>query len=209
MHVQLPFILVVCSLQLVNSYGELSDDLSKTKQHAVVNDQSAIKRRHISMFDFIGEVYTKLNELQKKIEALSGKSSIESCPDGWLNHGNSCYFFSRGKATWFDSLIECKERHAYLAEINSDSENDFLKGKVDALKDHFWIGGTDIFKENHWIWITSQTLITTSQFSDWRGIQPDNAGNRENCMDLRDHIPGWNDYVCDDKQRFICEKNLK
>ena len=73
---------------------------------------------------------------------------------------------------------------------------------------NFWIGGTDIIVENHWVWVTSRTRITTL-FSKWAYGQPDDYGRGEHCMDLRYQFSGWNDNHCEIAQKYICELELK
>ena len=75
---------------------------------------------------------------------------------------------------------------------------------------NFWVGGTDLLKENHWIWVRSQTWMTTSVFSDWQRNEPNNRDGSEHCIALRASASGqWNDAECHTSVRFICERELK
>ncbi|XP_052274150.1 perlucin-like protein [Dreissena polymorpha] len=51
-----------------------------------------------------------------------------ACPDGFVKFQQSCYHFSHDQETWFDAASACQTvfNKAYLAEIDSQAENQFL-----------------------------------------------------------------------------------
>ena len=56
-----------------------------------------------------------------------------TCPDGWDLFQNSCYFFSarNNKPNRFTkALSACQEMDAYLVEIESKAEDDFIIEKA-------------------------------------------------------------------------------
>ena len=78
-----------------------------------------------------------------------------------------------------------------------------------SFSDSFWVGGTDLVKENLWMWATSQRRITSSRFSDWERNQPDNYRGKEHCMEIYIKTDKWNDRACHDWKKFICERDSK
>lgn len=76
------------------------------------------------------------------------------------------------------------------------------------LSGRFWLGGTDLIIENHWMWVADQTKITTSLFSNWYRTQPDNGNGNEHCMEIQE-TGSWNDINCRDTRKYICERNVK
>ena len=68
----------------------------------------------------------------------------------------------------------------------------------------FWVGASDLITETEWLWLPSQTLIST--FTDWASKEPDNAGGNQHCMalDMHDHMK-WRDENCEEKRNYICQ----
>lgn len=69
-----------------------------------------------------------------------------------------------------------------------------------------WIGGSDQQVEGVFFWIDSGKNFT---FTNWHGIQPDNAGNNEHCVEMFARSGKWNDRPCSHSTLFVCEKNIQ
>ena len=79
-----------------------------------------------------------------------------------------------------------------------------LKCTIFRHTETFWVGGSDILKEQHWIWMTSKTDFATGVIKWLTGCS--NAPNREkNCMMLQGNH--WCDTKCTGTFRFVCEMN--
>nr|ANG56318.1 C-type lectin [Meretrix meretrix] len=135
--------------------------------------------------------------------------AFSACPTGWKHHAGKCYKFSTGKQNWVDARSMCKFHNSDLIEIETDTEQHWvrqqaLKFNHTDLDDGFWIGGTDWGNEGTWIWEPSQTPIS---YIVWGQGQPNNRNNSENClasMKYFDYI--WSDEFCDwDRLQYICE----
>uniref|UniRef100_A0A672K364 CD209 antigen-like protein C n=1 Tax=Sinocyclocheilus grahami TaxID=75366 RepID=A0A672K364_SINGR len=121
--------------------------------------------------------------------------------DGWTYYQSSLYFISSETKSWTESRRYCTERAADLIIINNREEQDFVKNISGVAK--VWIGLTDIEVEGRWKWVDGSTL--TSRF--WASGQPNNyKGKEEDCALI--HSPGWADFPCNDKHKWICEKSV-
>ncbi|XP_060556473.1 perlucin-like protein [Ruditapes philippinarum] len=128
------------------------------------------------------------------------------CRSGWVTHGSSCYHFSHDTEPWTGAQHFCREMKGQLVEINDVNENAFIKAQVKLRKQTFWIGLTDVEEEGTWMWMNSQTLLTSDSFTNWAPGQPDNALDNENCACF--YMPLnflWNDCRCHDNYYYICE----
>ncbi|XP_048729451.1 perlucin-like protein isoform X2 [Ostrea edulis] len=145
------------------------------------------------------------------VGALAQPSS-QNCAHGWLKRGSSCYLYvTHVDNDWTESEYFCHMLGAKLVEIESKEENDFLKEHAKTAHQHeqsgFWIGGTDAVVEDTWVWMTSQTEFS---FSDWARNFPDDYDSNEDCAHMWSDVDfSWNDSHCDERMNFICEKQLE
>ncbi|XP_046381272.2 echinoidin-like [Haliotis rufescens] len=132
-----------------------------------------------------------------------------SCPDYWTSYAASCYTLIKNPSTWAGADDICKDFDAFLVEVDTNAENEFL---ISFLKNKklstraVWLGGNDLLSESHWMWSHSQEPVI---FTDWAPTQPDNVANTENCLELAIESRfgfKWNDNVCSARQYFICEQ---
>jgi len=138
-------------------------------------------------------------------------ASGEICPMGWISTITGCYKII-DSFTWTEGEINCKKAGGFLAEINSQEEQDTLwRVYQDSglSLDHVYIGATDVAQEGTWLWVHSGTELT---FTAWYSWEP-NGGTRENCL-IASTIPNgnfkWNDIPCDlryEKSKAICESD--
>ena len=97
---------------------------------------------------------------------------------------------------------------AHLVEIETKTENDFVLTLASKVGDRVWLGGNDMFFEEHWFWVGSKRPIN---YTNWAPGKPDPPGTGaiEDCMDMyytAQGYPGsWNDSPCLAKYNFICE----
>ncbi|XP_062334220.1 macrophage mannose receptor 1-like [Osmerus eperlanus] len=132
--------------------------------------------------------------------------------DGWSRFGCSFYYVSTEQKTWSDSRQDCRGRGADLVIINSLEEQDFLN----KLNKRVWIGLTDTVTEGNFIWVDGTPLTTPTY---WWPSQPDNDANTpgsvgEDCAEIYyspSDVPPprtWNDYKCEFKMFWVCEKGI-
>uniref|UniRef100_A0A8C5QJV6 C-type lectin domain-containing protein n=1 Tax=Leptobrachium leishanense TaxID=445787 RepID=A0A8C5QJV6_9ANUR len=131
-------------------------------------------------------------EIQK--QSNTGRGDV-SCPSSWKCIGKSGYFFSTATVTWDEANTDCSSRQAQLLVLAN-------KGEMDALVPHmdgkpYWIGLKKIV--NNWTWHNG--LIPS--FTSWNPNEPNNAGGRENCVEMKSGL--WNDIDCTIKLAYICK----
>ncbi|XP_033108674.1 uncharacterized protein LOC117110173 [Anneissia japonica] len=91
-------------------------------------------------------------EMQNKTCVVA---SLYSCEEGWDSFDSSCYKFFETSKTWQDARTACLNMAADLVVVRNQEENDFLYNYSRKYQRHFWLGLTDIQKENNFIWIDS------------------------------------------------------
>ncbi|XP_048749438.2 perlucin-like protein [Ostrea edulis] len=129
------------------------------------------------------------------------------CSKGWKRYGQSCYMINKQSLSWSDAVESCRNLSAYLAEIDTKGENDFIQKmlKENNYFDQVWLGGTDKTNETTWIWIFSGSPL---RFKNWMKGEPNDQSGREDCMEMYVKDGGWNDNGCSSSFLSVCEKDL-
>lgn len=130
------------------------------------------------------------------------------CPNGWQKFQDSCYFHGTEKVTWHDAKKKCEDAGGYLAEVQSEPENEFilqLWPKDSAAKYGPWLGASDEGTEGKWIWAKSGEAL---DYTKWLvHTKEPNGGTGENCLHTRQEFD-WNDSSCRNNYSYICEKDI-
>ncbi|KAH3892841.1 C-type lectin domain family 4 member M-like [Dreissena polymorpha] len=132
--------------------------------------------------------------------------TVDGCPSGWTNYGDSCYHFSHDTEQWVDAQVICREFEGYLVEKASSPEQNFLSTETIRRGTLFWIGATDLFIEREWQWMTSHTAINRND-AFWAPGQPDNQNGNDNCAGIRNSDGKWYDERCSVSMHYICERS--
>ncbi|XP_060068001.1 C-type mannose receptor 2-like [Ylistrum balloti] len=133
------------------------------------------------------------------------------CRSGWLRHRDSCYLFSRDRASWGESAAVCNAFKSHLATVSSAEDYAFLKMEVNRYHSNpnrvaYWIDGTDIEAENTWRWTSTGQMIA---YLHWAPYQPNN-GNASNCMCLFGGLSfDMADEHCSTSYNYICQMRYK
>ncbi|BFZ21797.1 hypothetical protein BsWGS_24836 [Bradybaena similaris] len=140
--------------------------------------------------------------------ASAAIQTASGCRPDWVLFQGSCYGFLREQVTWPDAAALCRANGGYLAEINSQAENDFLVSEAQTRKlGNVWLGASDTLQEGTFQWTTSGETIEA--FTNWYPGKPDNYDGAQHCLELREEYKHkWNDYQCLTKNTFVCEANL-
>nr|AZS54111.1 lectin precursor 4 [Ruditapes philippinarum] len=133
---------------------------------------------------------------------------VWSCPNGWITHESSCYHFSHDIETWAGADYMCNKMGGKLLEIETAAENAVLTPIIDSMQRNYWIGLSDVQEEGVWLWMTSNTKLSTTKFSNWLPGEPNNANGNENCAAITHATNGkWNDWHCNGDAFYACEQD--
>ena len=127
---------------------------------------------------------------------------INSCPNGWVQIGHLCYYFSKVKATWSKARSSCRNLNGDLVVPTNSNANKAI-GKVAKGKQmhHPWIGIVRHQDRNFYTILGSKPSYT-----NWKPGEPNNAGGSENCGHIVNEHGQWNDVPCGRSYHFICQK---
>uniref|UniRef100_K1RUR6 Neurocan core protein n=1 Tax=Magallana gigas TaxID=29159 RepID=K1RUR6_MAGGI len=115
--------------------------------------------------------------------------SLNVCGSGWYLYRTHCYTYLDLKKTMADAKDYCASIGAYLVQIDTRDENEWIKRTLQpALKEtcsntyccDTWIGATDQVEENMFQWTNKENVV----FSNWISGQPDDYGGNEDCAAL-------------------------
>ncbi|XP_063435531.1 plasminogen-like [Mytilus trossulus] len=130
---------------------------------------------------------------------------------GWQKFEDSCYSIQYTETTWDEAKVFCQDNlNAYLAEITTAGENDFLmnllpKTTVKGEDIEIWLGANNFKVEGRFIWNNSSAEL---DFTDWGPGEPNS--NNERCLSTHLYGDGklhWNSKPFYTWNFFVCEKS--
>ena len=128
---------------------------------------------------------------------------LEYCPQGWIQHGGSCYVNYVDPRSWLNAEAHCREFGAYQVRIDSFEENDFIARHMIAPDSKGWIGLRGIGNEFRW------SEGSQLQFVNWEGGENKNIGEGYCVQMLTESVTfGWEAISCRDENPYVCEKGL-
>uniref|UniRef100_A0A8C2PSX8 Si:ch73-343l4.8 n=1 Tax=Cyprinus carpio TaxID=7962 RepID=A0A8C2PSX8_CYPCA len=141
----------------------------------------------------INNLTAKKNQLQRDFDSLNKKGPV-------------CFFMSTELKSWSDSRKYCRDRGADLVIINTEEKQRFISSLV---SERVWIGLSDTENEGIMKWVDNSPL----KQGFWLKGEPNNANN-EDCIELNYNrekpgwspLNSWNDMLCSEKIKGICEK---
>merc|ERR1712142_1316180 len=102
------------------------------------------------------------------------------------------------KKNWQDAQQTCQMEGGNLVTVDTSEINNILKSK----KKRIWIGASDLETEETFLWTNGKPL----SYNSWAPGEPNNHGNREDCVEVNFRSPGlWNDRPCHKERKFMCE----
>ncbi|XP_067687491.1 macrophage mannose receptor 1-like [Haliotis asinina] len=147
----------------------------------------------------------------KQVKQITHPPNSFSCPKGWVNYRQYCYFFNEEDKTYTQASEWCISKsgqsNCQLVKIPDANTQGFISSKVQHHGD-YWIGLNDQTHEGTWTWPGETTNATYTQ---WIKGQPDNKQNgNENCVVMYatktpEQNGLWHDFTCDAKFNFICQ----
>ena len=125
----------------------------------------------------------------------------------WKNIDGTEYFLHVGKKSYAEARVYCKNVGGKLMEPKSPQVNAIVQFIVNSLGLRanwwVWIGIHDIHDEKNFVYDSDGKQISWRNFSPG---QPDNYGRREHCVHVWHGKGKWNDYPCEKKLSFACER---
>lgn len=195
--------------ELQKTLKRLENTVDMTKDQSLVNEANTA-----TLIERLAEVVKGQKKLQETVDKTADKvgnlySTVLAkltMEDKWREYAGSYYYFGNGIVHWSEAANTCESLGAYLAEVDSREENDFLVTLVESPLNTnnihvMWLGGTDIDKEGDWVWTHSKRKVT---YTNWGRGEP-NGKRRENCLHTYRGNGEWNDIGCGHKCGFICE----
>uniref|UniRef100_A0A2K6QAL9 C-type lectin domain containing 10A n=1 Tax=Rhinopithecus roxellana TaxID=61622 RepID=A0A2K6QAL9_RHIRO len=163
---------------------------------------------HSEMLLRVQRLMQDLNKLTCQVATLKNNASTERtcCPINWVEHQDSCYWFSHSGMPWAEAEKHCQLEDAHLVVINSREEQNFVQEHLSFA--YTWMGLSDL--EGAWKWVDGTDYETG--FQNWKPGQPDDwqghgLGGGEDCAHF--HPDGrWNDDVCQKPYYWVCEAGL-
>ncbi|XP_062603967.1 C-type lectin domain family 4 member A-like [Saccostrea cucullata] len=129
------------------------------------------------------------------------------CSDGWSPYSGHCYIYNETSLIWNTANDECKRQGAYLLEIETQYENDWIiTSLLFSLCSVTWDINCEVFvggstEKGVFKWECSNNLLT---YQNWYPNEPSDIGTRE-CIFLMPNGQ-WSDGNCEYPRKFICEK---
>ena len=106
----------------------------------------------------------EIDEFSKEYMRKNGKlrAAAPQCKGqlGWVYHKGFCYMFTSYHETFAKAEEECNKIGAYLADVLTEEENNFIKGVLAVInpKDgtDYFLGGVDIDADKKMQWVTGK-----------------------------------------------------
>ncbi|XP_038182924.1 asialoglycoprotein receptor 2 isoform X1 [Arvicola amphibius] len=186
----------------LDSHGS-RDDILTSWGAKLEKKQQDLKAEHATLLLHLKHFPLDLKILTCQLAFLQSNGT-ECCPVNWVDHGGSCYWFSRGGLTWDEADMYCQLENAHLVVINSWDEQKFVAKHIGSF--HTWIGLTD--KDGSWRWADGTDY--RSSYKNWAFSEPNNwegheQGGTEDCAEILTD-GHWNDNLCHQLNRWVCEK---
>ena len=135
---------------------------------------------------------------------VSTRSVLErclgQCPDNWSTFGGHCYKSETSvMENWSGAYSKCLEMGAFLVDISSVEENDFMDSL--NLPGRVWIGISDRAYEGTFLWERTGERAT---YTNWAGGEPnDYPPEGEDCGVIDGKY--WNDVACSGNYKYVCK----
>merc|ERR1712142_1442453 len=153
--------------------------------------------------DGIADVRANYQEMRNQEKRLRHAAQGIPIPEGYKYDEESRRAFKlhNTKKNWQDAQQTCQMEGGNLVTVDTSEINNILKSE----RKRIWIGASDLETEETFLWTNGKPL----SYNSWAPGEPNNHGNREDCVEVNFRSPGlWNDAVCGALRPFMCEIDL-
>ncbi|XP_078050604.1 salivary C-type lectin 2-like [Augochlora pura] len=159
------------------------------------------------------EILADVSELTKNESTETKNNSFPGKSDYFVEKAKWTFKLYKYRKTWNDARKFCVAKGGQLVVLDSAEKQATLrsrlvKAKLNWLKlKALWIGFHDLFEEGSWTTVTDE-LVDAFDYNPWAKDEPNNFNNLQHCAIIwRTNITdGVDDYRCDGKFAFACEK---
>ncbi|BFZ18142.1 hypothetical protein BsWGS_21181 [Bradybaena similaris] len=119
-----------------------------------------------------------------------------------------CLRVSSSSRNYTSARNICTGKGARLYMPNSRERMGLMRYIVNYItQGSTWIGLNDLVTEKVFVWEDGQEVNNSVFPVPWRAGNPDDAGGREDCMEIGSFRDFWyvNDQYCGETARFVCE----
>ena len=158
-------------------------NIIRANQDTIVSENDALRQTIIDM-------QSELTKLQETLTpppttatmTTTTTAFLHSCDDGWKNFQGHCYLLVNRYETFDEATAYCKQRNAYLTEITSDLELEF----VNQLREYYpvLIGAQYSASEGQFVYTRSRQPVPEKY---WSTGELGKRREGENCATLLDY----------------------
>ena len=126
---------------------------------------------------------------------------------GWCNFQGYCYKLEQTPSTFKHAELSCQNQKAYLTDIFSREENNFVAALSSPASAARWIGMTYRWRERSWVWINGNRPFGGG-YRPWAASV--HSGPSRDCAYQKANSFGqeyfWTAGLCNAKKLFVCKK---
>ncbi|XP_046557145.1 C-type lectin domain family 10 member A-like [Haliotis rubra] len=127
----------------------MSEDLTGVVKYAV-------RPLHSSMLSVVEE----MSIIEKKLDSIGVQND---CPQHWKRFQTSCYLHVPEPSSWKIAKFMCKQTGAFLVEIYSQEEAEFVSSIFGNETNKIWTGAK-IGRKGTWFWEGSKSEVPFDEF---------------------------------------------
>ena len=139
--------------------------------------------------------------------ACSSSSPDATCT--CVAHDDHDYWFCTTFLTFTSAESKCTAVGMHLPKVETAGEDSFLRTTCnDKTMGEYYLGATDASSQNSWSWLAGGKLWegvangTASGYTHWNSNEPNASGD---CLVVQTN-GAWDDRICTDQRKYICEK---
>uniref|UniRef100_A0AAG5D626 C-type lectin domain-containing protein n=1 Tax=Anopheles atroparvus TaxID=41427 RepID=A0AAG5D626_ANOAO len=114
---------------------------------------------------------------------------------------------------WFGAVAYCRSVDMEMAEVLNAAEAEALRETIaeefDPDTEFYWIGANDLGLQARYNWALTGRPVT---YTNWAPGEPNNAREEgderpmERCVAVGKATLEWNDFLCKQEKKFVCQK---